>query len=148
MTSWNDVVAGGSGIYLVAQIDETQPREHRTGECVWRIDGRNCTTRDALFAEFSGQLTFPNYFGKNWDAFDECISSLEWLPCQSHFFLIEHADSLLSLGRDLSVLLKILKSSAGEWAAVYPGETFKVALILPESEQPALMDAVRQAGVT
>lgn len=147
MTSWNDVVTAGSGIYLVAQTHDIRQPEGRAGECVWQIDGRECTTRDALFAEFSKQLRFPDYFGKNWDAFDECISSLEWLPCQSHFILIKHAESLLKLGRDLSVLLKILQSSAGEWTEVYPGGTFKVALVLSEREQPTLMDAFRQAGV-
>ena len=147
MTSWNHVVTAGSGIYLVAQTGEIRQPEVRAGECVWQIDGRNCTTKEALFAELSRQLSFPNYFGKNWDAFDDCISNLEWLPCQSHFIVIEHAESLLNLGQDLSALLKILQSSAREWAATFPGETFKVALVLPEREQPALVDAIRQTGV-
>lgn len=35
---------------------------------------------DRLFDVFSETLRFPDYFGRNWDAFNECIRDLCWLP--------------------------------------------------------------------
>jgi hypothetical protein len=37
------------------------------------------TTKQQLFKFFAEKLRFPEYFGFNWDAFDECINDLSWL---------------------------------------------------------------------
>lgn len=38
------------------------------------------TTADGVFAEFAAAFQFPWYFGYNWDALDECLTDLDWLP--------------------------------------------------------------------
>ena len=37
------------------------------------IDGEKCKTEQDLFNEYATVLNFPSWFGKNWNAFDECI---------------------------------------------------------------------------
>lgn len=46
---------------------------------LFEIDCKFCDTKENLFKYFSEQLEFPDYFGKNWDAFDECVHDLEWI---------------------------------------------------------------------
>ncbi len=41
---------------------------------------RGLTTKTALLSAVSSALRFPDYFGGNWDAFEECIRDLSWLP--------------------------------------------------------------------
>lgn len=43
------------------------------------IDGKDCPNKKALFSTISSKLQFPNFFGNNWDAFNDCFNELEWL---------------------------------------------------------------------
>lgn len=49
-----------------------------------KIDCKNIYTKEELFNEFSKVLQFPSYFGKNWDAFDECFWDMEWIKDKYH----------------------------------------------------------------
>lgn len=41
-----------------------------------KIDGRACVTKRALFTTFVTSLNFPDYFGYNWDSFEECFNDV------------------------------------------------------------------------
>lgn len=49
-------------------------------------------TKRALFAEFKRKLKFPSYFGRNWDAFEECLTDLEWLPGCGYVIVVRVAE--------------------------------------------------------
>jgi RNAse (barnase) inhibitor barstar len=53
--------------------------ENDTNSILFKIDGKYCDTKEKLFNTFSDILSFPSYFGKNWDAFNDCIHDLEWI---------------------------------------------------------------------
>ncbi|WGS17227.1 MULTISPECIES: barstar family protein [unclassified Bradyrhizobium] len=50
----------------------------------------NVTSKAALLVALATQLGFPDYFGNNWDSFQECIRDLSWLPPGPVF--VTHAD--------------------------------------------------------
>lgn len=64
------------------------------------IEGKNCINKGALFEEFSRVLSFPGYFGRNWDAFDECINDLRWLQEKEIVVIIINSDQLLDLASE------------------------------------------------
>jgi hypothetical protein len=43
------------------------------------VDGTGVRDRDALFDAFGAALSFPDWFGGNWDAFADCLGDLSWL---------------------------------------------------------------------
>lgn len=44
-----------------------------------------------LFAVISSAMQFPNYFGGNWDALDECLIDLDWLPADGYVLMLREA---------------------------------------------------------
>ncbi len=52
------------------------------------IDGNACTTLDAFYKEIKTALQFPNYFGNNLDALDECLNDLSGIEEEYIILLI------------------------------------------------------------
>ena len=81
-----------------------------------RIAGCNCVTMDGLFTEFAKALQFPDYFGNNWAAFDECLNDLDWLSGEAYLLLIEDVDQVLTTSdSSFKIFINILKCSVDEW---------------------------------
>ena len=71
-----------------------------------------------VFYELAAVFQFPDYFGKNYNALDDCITDLDWLPAEGYLFVIKNSARLLieESGDDLRVLLRILDEAGKEWA--------------------------------
>ena len=50
--------------------------QHRTPDAL-KIDVGAVTTRDEVHNLIAEAFGFPDYYGRNWDAFDECIRDVE-----------------------------------------------------------------------
>jgi RNAse (barnase) inhibitor barstar len=42
------------------------------------LNGAKCNTKQELFSYFASKLNFPDYFGNNWDAFEEIINDISY----------------------------------------------------------------------
>lgn len=82
------------------------------------LRGSAMRTLDGLFAEVSSKLEFPDYFGNNWDALDECLADFEWLPGFAYTIVIVDALEVLAAepAHQLEVLVKLLDRVSAEWA--------------------------------
>ena len=86
------------------------------------IKGLHCKTPATLFAEFARALEFPDYFGHNWDALEECLADLEWLPAKGYILLITDAASVLpSDETEFETLLEILRDAGEAWGSGQAG---------------------------
>jgi len=86
---------------------------------VYELDGRRCRTKTDLLAHWAEGLLFPDYFGRNWDAFEECLG--DFFDRRSPDGLervvrIDHAAELLVDGAeaDLVTFVEIVRSAAEE----------------------------------
>ena len=72
---------------------------------------RKIAHKTVLLATIATQLRFPDYFGGNWDALEECICDLSWLPTGR--VLVKHDDlPLVDDVRNAIVYVAILNSAA------------------------------------
>jgi hypothetical protein len=69
-------------------------------------------------------LQFPCYFGENWNALNDCLNDLEWLPGDAYVLFVTNSNRLLEEERpeELSRLLDVLVSAGAEWAKTVAGE--------------------------
>jgi RNAse (barnase) inhibitor barstar len=87
------------------------------------IDGVRLTGKDGIMEAFAEALAFPDYFGRNWDALEECLHDAT-LPaglCIDRCGIPESADP-----ESWGILLDILAATAEDWQAI--GQPFSVFL--------------------
>ena len=59
----------------------------------WRLfhlDGRYARDKTTFLAAAAATMAFPAYFGYNWDAFEECVNDLSWVPASGYVLLYDH----------------------------------------------------------
>lgn len=84
---------------------------------VVELEGKEAETTSSLFTQFATRLCFPEYFGRNGDAFEECLRDLEWLPARGYVLAIANAESLLSQdSRDYDTFVDTMQTAGAEWA--------------------------------
>jgi RNAse (barnase) inhibitor barstar len=66
--------------------------------------------KQGLLDRFAQDLSFPVYFGRNWDALIDCLSDLSWV--QAPEVVIDHAAVPQLLSSDLRLYLESLIDSA------------------------------------
>ena len=79
------------------------------------VDGNGVTNLDELFNRLSIAFEFPDYFGNNWNALDECINDLDWLNKDSYVLILESMDSMLKDEQNFNILIRILRDAARDW---------------------------------
>lgn len=85
-------------------------RESKGRLIVRQVRGDRARSEQALFDEFSAAWQFPPYFGNNWDALEECLADLAWLPGQAYVLVIRSGLALLESGSE--------KEQARFWSVV------------------------------
>ena len=87
--------------------------------------------------KIAAALGFPEWFGGNWDALEDCLGDLSWRKGEGHVLLFTGFPR-----KDSALLIDILRSSAEYWAG--RGKPFFAVLVDPAREL-ALPDLYRDA---
>ncbi len=73
-------------------------------------------------------LQFPEWFGGNWDALEDCLGDLSWRESASTVLAMKN----FQRNDELGVLIDILTSTAQFWAE--QGESFVAVFVDPKRE--------------
>jgi RNAse (barnase) inhibitor barstar len=120
------------------------------------VRGNKITTAERLFDEFAAALQFPDYFGENWDALDECLADLSWLPGTGYVIVVRDAIEVLSKehSQSLLTLVNVLDRAAEEWNVAIelgepwdrPAKSFHVILHADSQYEAKLLTLMQSAG--
>ncbi len=103
-------------------------------ELVPVLDGRTLADKSSLLVAIGHALDFPDYYGANWDALEECLGDLAWRNGPV-WLVIHHADAIPEEQR--TPLIDIFFEAACHWARL--GRVF--SLFLTGLEQRGLPEA-------
>jgi hypothetical protein len=124
-----------SGVYRVSRVDEVEDAVQGSHLALVRVAFAD---KAALLDNMASALGFPDWFGHNWDALEDCLTDLSWRDAPGTVLLIESPHA----GDDLGVLVDILRSSAEFWAG--RGKPFFALFVDPERALP-LPELFRQS---
>ncbi|MFH0823257.1 MAG: barstar family protein [Pseudomonadota bacterium] len=119
-----------SGVYrLEAGVSEPEIRRlaEECGLTFVDLDGADMNSKDLLLTGMAEALQFPEYFGHNWDALEDCLTDMS--SKGKIGYVINYHDSGVLARRseeDFRTLVEILDSTARYWAE--QGKRFIVLL--------------------
>lgn len=68
--------------------------------------------RDGVFESMARALDFPDWFGRNWDALEDCLGDLTWRRDAGRVLLLCNSPD----GSELGTLVDVLDTVARYWA--------------------------------
>ncbi|MFZ7133299.1 MAG: barstar family protein [Eubacteriales bacterium] len=79
------------------------------------ISGDLIKNKQDILETFKQIFQFPDYFGNNWDALEECINDLSWLNSKAYLLILINPDKMQLNEQDMQLLFSILLNSAHNW---------------------------------
>ncbi len=126
--------ASRSGVYRVARPDEVIDATKGGSPRLIRVSLGGARDKGELLARMSRALRFPDWFGGNWDALEDCLTDLSWLKADGHVLLLEDVSGLPA--DDFGVFRDVLASSAQFWAG--RGKSFFAVFVNGPASLPQL----------
>ena len=78
-----------SGVYqLDCAPEEVELDAKEAGLAVFRLDVGDAGGKNDFLERIARALSFPTWFGNNWDALNDCLTDLDWLPTKTGYVLV------------------------------------------------------------
>jgi hypothetical protein len=119
-------------------------RESKGRLIVRQVRGARARSEQALFDEFAAAWQFPPYFGNNWDALEECLADLAWLPAQAYVLVMRTGLAVLESEseKDQARFWSVVARVAQGWNITAEGTScsFQVIAQCEPRQRQALME--------
>ena len=81
-----------------------------------QADLAGCADKDTFLSRIAEALEFPDWFGRNWDAFFDCLTDLSWLPSRGHVLvLLNSAEMRRDAPEAFDTAISIMREAALAW---------------------------------
>jgi RNAse (barnase) inhibitor barstar len=106
-----------SGVYRLSDMAAWAPQFATTKCAVWRIDLAKVRSKARLLATLARALDFPEWFGHNWDALQDCLTDLSWRPAPGYVVVLENCEGLAASAPEaFATTLEVCRHAARWWA--------------------------------
>lgn len=98
------------------QVTDYVASAEAAGHNITRLQGSELTTLDEVFKIYAREFRFPEYFGHNYAAFDECLVDLDWLRAPGYLTVIADGHRVLEAEpAERSTLRRSLERAGEDW---------------------------------
>ena len=82
------------------------------GVRIFYFDGTCIKNKTDFFNSAKDVMHLPDYFGDNWDAFEECLNDLSWISADGYILVYDYSSVFFSNHpEDSGILLSILNDA-------------------------------------
>lgn len=106
-----------SGVYRAAEAPGGLDAAAASASLLYRkLDATPIRTKSQFLGLLGRSLSFPSWFGRNWDALEDCLTDLSWIEESGLVVQIEGFATYAKADPDgFAILLDIFKTSAEYW---------------------------------
>jgi RNAse (barnase) inhibitor barstar len=106
------------GVYqLKRSVEDVEHAVRKAGLALCRMDAAHVRDKEGFLDQIAKALHFPGYFGRNWDALNDCLTDLGWLATKHGYVVVfenmEHFGATSPL--DFSQATEVLRSVSEYW---------------------------------
>ncbi len=124
---------GSSGVYRASAAAPLLAAAAEAGMDVARIRLDEARGKSELLDAIAAALEFPDWFGGNWDALEDCLTDLDWRGGAGHVLVFEAAEAFrVDYGDDWRMLVEVLEACARDWSG--RGAAFFAAFVGVEAD--------------
>ena len=117
------------------------------GASTAQADLTGCLDKETFLTRVAAALAFPDWFGRNWDAFFDCLTDLSWLPANGHVLVLLNTGEMRRAAPEaFDTARSIMQEAGGIWAK--RGQTFRVIIDVPSTRARPPSRAVRKRRKT
>jgi hypothetical protein len=120
--------ASRSGVYRSSQVQPVLDAVRGSALSFARIALHDVADKRSLMQRIAATLGFPDWFGENWDALEDCLLDLSWCEANGHVLVFEGFQFLPA--EEVGMLIDVLISAAEFWPG--RGKPFFAVFIDPE----------------
>jgi RNAse (barnase) inhibitor barstar len=110
--------AASAGVHHLPQgdLEPLMAGAGAAGCLVQRVDLVNARDKNEMLTAIGAALGFPEWFGHNWDALNDCLLDMGWRPAEGYVILLDHCDGIHGRAEaDFVTLMQAFQSAAEEW---------------------------------
>jgi RNAse (barnase) inhibitor barstar len=107
-----------AGVYHMPQVDPEPliDAAEGIGFAVFHIDLSHAKNKAEMLDAIAQAMSFPDWFGHNFDALADCLDDMAWRPAEGYLILLEHCDGIHGLAEtDFVTTLQTFEEAADEW---------------------------------
>jgi RNAse (barnase) inhibitor barstar len=108
---------GTAGVYQLSEsASAVEDAAAELGYATWQIDCGGVTSKAGLLRAIAETLGFPDWFGENWDALEDCLTDLSWREAPGYVLVLDHCGPLSRTDPEaFETTLEIFDSAAEYW---------------------------------